>query len=206
MQIRLSRRVLVHLCVLVCGFLMLACEAPAGGSASAAPSNASATWQDKTVYTRVGMKVEAAKKGGGWHMYSTNHVGLPKHIPAGSKFTAREQGRSQIELVGEDGSVIHVEFVARHHPDMNFASWLERQLSTTPVELPASLDEKERAAIQAGRWEVGMSRAALFLAIGYPPTALTPSPNDALLKYEVKKFDNIVFDIDAQDHVASIRD
>lgn len=151
------------------------------------------------------MRVEPVKKGAGWHMYSTNHIGLPKYFAPGSKFTARNVGGSRLELVAEDGSAIKVEFVARHHPDLNFETWMERELSLTPVELPDNLNDKERAAIQEGRYEVGLSRAALFLAIGYPPTTLSPTLSDPTLKYEVKRFSSISFSFDAQDRISDIK-
>src|SRR5690349_4575632 len=206
MNSKLSRRSLLALSAVLCGFLTFSCAAQGGGGAGAsAASSGAGSWEGKTVYSRVGMKVEPNKKGDGWHMYSTNHIGLQKHIPAGTKFTARSVGRSTIDLAADDNSVIHVEFVARHHADMNFAGWLERQLSATPVELPGNLNDKERAAIQGGTYEVGMSREALFLSIGYPPTALSPSLNDPSLKYEVKRFNNIVFSFDADNRVSAIQ-
>jgi hypothetical protein len=48
-----------------------------------------------------------------------------------------------------------------------------------------------------------MSRAALFLSIGYPPESLTPNQNDAKLTYQSKRYDKIAFQFD--DRTASLR-
>ncbi|HEX6811979.1 MAG TPA: hypothetical protein VF384_10190 [Planctomycetota bacterium] len=166
---------------------------------------ATSRWTDQTVYSRVGMKFESGRRNVGWLMYSTNHIGLPKHIPAGTKFTVSDHRRNRIELTGEDGVAVHIEFVPRSHPGFSFDAWLERQLSTAPVELPADLDARERDAIGQGRYEIGMSRAALFLSIGYPPESLTPNQNDAKLTYEIKRLNKIAFQFDDRNRISAIR-
>jgi hypothetical protein len=199
MPIRASRRALLAFLFLALAGAFAACHTAGGASVDAN------RWTGKTVYTRVGMRVEPAKKVAGWHMYSTNHVGLPKFIPAGSKFTFRDFGRNRANLVGEDGALVELEYVTRHHPDLTFDTWLERQLSETPTELPGDLSDKEKEAVAAGRYEVGMSRAALFLAIGYPPRALTPGLNDAQLTYEVRRFNRVIFQFDAEGRLSAIQ-
>ena len=201
MQTQFSRRVGLQFLAVAFGFLIGACAAVGAGGGSSGP----APEPNQTYYSRVGMRVEPLKKGTGWHMYSTNHIGLEKHLPAGTRFTAQKVGRSKIDLLTEDNTAVQVEFVARHHPGMSFTAWLEQQFSTSPVELPGGLDSSERAAIQAGRYEVGMSRAALFLSVGYPPSKLSPSMNDAMLKYEVKRFNNILFTFDARGKISDIK-
>ena len=57
-----------------------------------------------------------------------------------------------------------------------------------PIELPDSLNEAERGAIERGVYEAGMSRDAVFLAIGYPPKSLNPSESASLLSYEARRF------------------
>lgn len=199
MQSVTSRRLFLALVAAVLGFLALSCQAGAGGPGGAGQ------WDNQTVYTKVGMRVEPAKRGGGWHMYSTNHIGLPKQIPVGTAFTVRGSTRNGLELVGEDGTSTHIEFVARHHPELTLNSWLDRMLSTAPVELPGNLNSSERAAIAEGRYEVGMSREALFLSIGPPPSILSPSANDSVLTYEFKHFNRVVITFDAEGRIASIK-
>lgn len=162
-------------------------------------------WRGKAVYTRVGMHAEASKAFVGWHMYSTNHIGLPKFFPLGSKFTVTVFGPSSVSMVAEDGSVVELDYVPRHHPDLTFDRWLERQLSFEPIEAPSGLSSEERTAIAEGRYVQGMSRKALFLSVGYPPATLSPNLNDALLTYEVKRFNRVMFQFDAQDKITEIR-
>ena len=166
---------------------------------------ATSRWTDQTVYSRVGMKLESGRREVGWHMYSTNHIGLPKHIPPGAKFTVSNHRRNRIDLVGEDGVAVQLEFVPRSHPGLSFDAWLDRQLSTAPVELPSDLDARELDAIGKGRYEVGMSRAALFLSIGYPPESLSPNLNDSRLTYEIRRLNKIAFQFDDRDRISEIR-
>jgi hypothetical protein len=203
MQFLISRRILLQLSALACGLLLMSCTAEATGGGTATGGG---PWENKTVYSRVGMRAELTKLGDSLHAYSTNHIGLPKHFAPGTKFTARKVSVSGLELDGEDGSILHLEFVARHHPGMSFDAWMQRQFSTAPVELPGSLNDKELAAIKEGRYEVGMSRAALFLSIGYPPATMSPTLTDPILKYEIKRFNNIVFHFDGQDRISEIKD
>ncbi len=201
MKTLLTRRAGLHLLVLVFGFLLMACKA-GGAGGSAGSTN---RWQGQTIYNKVGLHAEPTKKGDGFHAYSTNYIGLSKLMPAGTKFTAREVGGSKIVLAAEDGAVVTIDFVKKHHAGMSFDAWMDREFSTSPVDLPTDLDSKERAAIQAGRYEVGMSRAALFLAIGYPPATLSPNLEDASLKYEIKRFNGILFTFDAKGRLSDIK-
>ena len=192
MQTRFTRRAALFLLAAALSGLTSACAA-------------ASRWTNQTVYSRVGMKFESARRDVGWHMYSTNHIGLPKHIPPGTKFTVSGVRRNRIDLAGEDNVAVQLEFVARSHPGLSFDAWLERQLSTAPIELPGDLDPRERDAIGQGRYEIGMSRAALFLSIGYPPESLTPNQNDAKLTYEQKRLDKIAFQFDDRDRISAIR-
>ena len=191
MQTRFTRRAALFLLAAVLGGLASGC--------------ATSKWTHQTVYSRVGMKLEAGRREVGWHMYSTNHIGLPKHIPPGTKFTVSDVRRNRIDLAGEDGVAVQLEFVARNHPGLSFDAWLDRQLSTVPVELPGDLDSRERDAIGQGRYEIGMSRAALFLSIGYPPESLTPNLNDAKLTYEQKRLNKIAFQFDSRNRISAIQ-
>ena len=209
MQALFSRRVGLQLLAVVFGFFIMACKAGAGGGGGGGGGGEATgikRWEGQTVYSRVGMRVEPTRKGTGWHMYSTSFIALQKHIPAGTKFTAQNVGRNKIQLVAEDSSVVQVEFAPKHHQDLTFDSWLDREISTTPVELPSDLNSSERTAIREGKYEVGMSRAALFLSIGYPPTTRSPNINDTVLVYERKRFMSaIAFTFDAQGRISNIK-
>lgn len=197
MQTLLARRLGLQILVLVFGFLLLGCKAGGGGEAN--------RWTGQTVYNRVGLHIEPTKDGTGWHAYSTNHIGLPKFLSAGTKFNVTAVGRNKIVLAAEDATVVTLDFVPRHHTGMSFDAWLDRGFSTSPVALPTDLEPAERAAIQAGRYEVGMSRAALFLSIGYPPATLSPNLEEGWLKYEVKRFNNILFTFDGAGRISEIK-
>ena len=125
---------------------------------------------------------------GRYRMYSTNYIGLPKHLPPGSALTFERVRGNEIELLHpETGANFVVQFVERHSM-MTIEDWFARQWHTQPPDELPGLTEAEQQAIAAGRCERGMSRPAVLLAIGYPPKSLSPSAYDDLLTYEWKRF------------------
>ena len=71
---------------------------------------------------------------------------------------------------------------------MSAGEWLRRNFAPARIELPPGLTDAELHAIADGRVAYGMSREAVFLAIGYPPKSLSPSKRDDLLTYEWKRW------------------
>lgn len=65
------------------------------------------------------------------------------------------------------------------------------------------LNALERKAIEHGEVEVGMSKAAVLLAIGYPPEHRTPSTRDNLWVYWRNRFNRFVLQFDG-DRVSKI--
>jgi hypothetical protein len=174
------------------------------GSRASVPEEAIPFAAGETVYARVGMHFDA--KGGKYLGASTNYVQVPKFVPAGTAFTfdsASLRRRSTIlAMTGEDGATYEIEFVPKHSL-MPLGEWIDRQFSTAPVELPADLTELERDAIATGKIVNGMSRAAVFLAVGYPPQSINPSLEDTTLNYQRNRFARRAVVFDANDQVAA---
>lgn len=149
---------------------------------------------DTPVYTMVGMHFDA--KAGKYLMQSTNYIGVPNYVPPGTKMILKQVNGKGLQLTGEDGTDYVISFNSKHSM-MTIGEWRELHFSSQPVELPATLTEEERDAIANGQARVGMSREALFLAIGYPPKSNNPSNDAKVLKYEVRRpfiSQNIRFD------------
>lgn len=152
------------------------------------------------LYSNVGMHFDAHR--GSNRAYSTNHIELATFKPAGTRFELVEQNRKYLTLRDEDGTDFHLYWVQKHSR-MPMGEWVDRQFSTAPLELPAELSEKERAAIAAGKVEPGMSRTAVTLAVGYPPASLTPNLDADTWVYEARRFVSRRVTFDAEDRVSS---
>lgn len=140
---------------------------------------------DTTVYTKVGMHFDAQR---GRHvMHSTNYIGVPIYLPPGSQLTLTKKGRKGFTLVDSE-DIEHVITWQPRHSMMSMDKWYDMHFSATPVRLPEGLTEQERNAISEGVAEIGMSREAVFLALGYPPKSNNPSLRSKSLKYETRRF------------------
>lgn len=156
-----------------------------------------------TVYTRVGMHFDTNR--GKYRMYSTNHILLPKYLPPGTQLTMGGTRRNTMQLADGSGGAYEIEFVQKHSL-CTLDEWLADNFSDAPVALPGDLSDAEREAIQAGRCQVGMSRAAVFLAVGYPPKSLSPSRDARDLTYEGRRLNQIRVHFGDDDRVAQIID
>ncbi len=153
----------------------------------------------ETVYTRVGMHFDY--RGAKYVMYSTNYIGMPHYFPPGTKFTMQGQDSRRIELRNADGLEFVITWTPKHHGSLTRAEWTDRHFAKSPVTLPSGLSAAERDAIGRGVGEAGMSRRALFLAIGYPPKSLTPTEDDRILTYQSNRFIRRTFEFGDDDRV-----
>ena len=153
------------------------------------------------VYTRVGMHFDA--KRGRYVMETTNYISVPTYVPPGTRMTLQKVTNKGYELTGDNGSEYVINFVSKHSL-MTMEEWREQNFSSSPVELPATLTDDERDAIAAGEARVGMSREAVFLAIGYPPKSTNPSLSQSVLTYEFRRFMRRSIRFDDNDKVDKI--
>ena len=183
--------------LLVIGLSSAACR-----STGDAVDTGAAVSAGDTVYTKVGMHFDF--RNGQYLMYSTNFIGMPHYRPPNTQFTLVSSNRRRLVLRDAEGAEYTISWTPKHHGDMTRGEWTDRHFSGTPVQLPGGLSAAERDAIARGEGEAGMSRAALFLAIGYPPRTLTPSDDGAVLTYQTNRFVRRSFELDDRGRVRAV--
>lgn len=156
---------------------------------------------DQVVYTKVGMHFDS--KRGRYLMYSSNYLNMPKFVPAGTQLTLETLSGRGLTLRDGEGSEYFIEYVPKHSL-VSVEEWKDEHFSTSPVALPETLTDDERAAIAAGEVRVGMSRDAVFLAVGYPPQSTNPSRADSVLTYEWRRFIRRSVRFDSNDKVEQV--
>ena len=104
----------------------------------------------------------------------------------------------------DDRRPLRIEYVEKRNRKPA-TDWVARHFSEQPVEWDSDLSDSERELVFKGRYEAGMSREALFLAIGYPPASLSPDPAAPLLLHQVKRFNKVAFHFDAAGRLEQIR-
>ncbi len=157
----------------------------------------------KVVYAKVAIHCE--RKGDAMYAYSTNYIGLDTVIPVNAKLTVLSADDDEVRFARENNTPLEIEYVEKHNK-VSFSDWANKNFAEKAVELPKDLSDKEKKAIEAGRYEVGMSRRAIFLAIGYPPKSLTLDDTDRVLKYAKKRFNNVSLTFDDKDKVIDVKD
>lgn len=182
--------------------LLLALSALVFATASCRTSASGGPETTRVVYAATNLRASPGR-GSTWDVVSTNFIGAPKLIPVGTRLELGPARRGRMAMTDESGTAYTLVFVERHHM-MSLDAWLARQFSDVPVELPADLTDQERDCIAAGRGEVGISRPALFLAIGYPPATKSPNLDARDLTYQTAKFPTRRFEFDADGRVSSI--
>jgi hypothetical protein len=186
---------------LVASQMLGACRSrPQDGGSTGARA---ASREGRFVYTRVCLHTEY--RGGIYKAYSTNYIGVPDKFPAGSRLKVLEIDSDEVVLFDpRSGREIHIDYVEKHNL-MPVDAWFNETFSDTAVSLP-KLSAEEKENVTACRAQVGMSRSALFLALGYPPASLTPARQGLALTYDWKRFNRRVFLLDGSGKVTAVRD
>lgn len=156
---------------------------------------------NQPVYTKVGMRFDT--KRGRYLMYSTNYLSMPTFVPMGTQLTLEGMTGRSITLRDGDGNQYYIDYVAKHS-QMPITEWKERHFSDTPVAMPEGLSEVDRAGIESGEIRRGMSRDAVFLAVGYPPKSTNPSETANTLTYEWRRFVSRSVRFDGEDKVDQV--
>ena len=134
----------------------------------AAPLTAAAA--DAQKYTAYNLWYEHPQK-----LYSTGYE-KGTMIPAGTAVSQVKVSRKAVSFVDGSGTRFTVLFVAKHHPGLSAEQFADRLLTTKSLaELTKGMSTKEVEAIKQGKVETGMSKAAVLVAIGYPPEIRTPN-------------------------------
>lgn len=128
----------------------------------------------KTFYTTANIWYENPER-----IYSTNyHRGAI--IPVGTKVTIKEIDNDEIRLVDERGMGFTVVYLQKHSaPNTTIWNYFDQYFSEeNPMRKGGPFEkftEKEKNNIKIGEIEEGMSKPAVLMSYGYPPTHRTPS-------------------------------
>lgn len=161
------------------------------------------SWKNKTVYSKVG--IHAEWKRDFYKSYSTNHIGLRDFFPVNTKFQIDSINEDGIELkIAETNNVLKIEYVKKHN-QISMDDYLNRTFSSEMITLSDKLTADEKTGIAKGELKLGMSRQAIFLAIGYPPASLNSNFNGSAILYEKKRFNKVELIFEA-DKLAKIRE
>ena len=124
-------------------------------------------------------------------------------IPVNTLFTLVEIDDEEIVLKSANGKELVLVNVEPFSGEA-VAGIYERTLGVRPLDLSAFTDA-ERKAIAYGAVEVGMSKEAVVVALGYPPKHRTPSLTDNQWRYWQNRFNTFLVIFEAN-KVKLIRD
>lgn len=123
--------------------------------------------EGSTVYTQVSMWAENDQ-----HLTTNYSAGY--HIPPNTQVEIRNSNREAIVMhIPELDRTVRIVNAAQH-TEMDIAGIYDRYFGDSPVDL-GRFDEQTRDYIKRGEVKEGMSKEAVLLARGYPPTHRTPS-------------------------------
>jgi hypothetical protein len=153
-------------------------------------------------YTKSNIWYEKSEK-----ILSTNyHKGAM--IPIGTKVEVLKSNRKKIEFRDSaSGTVFKIKLVKKYtdlNPDEFFNRYFSKDNLLNSGEFN-SLSPMEKEAVKAGRIEKDMSKAAVLLAYGYPPTHRTPSTDQDTWTYWVSRLGNFLVQFEGGKVTASGR-
>ena len=143
------------------------------GGAAVSPEHAKQVEQHAQMYTQVGMHAQGSS-------INTLNFTLGFPIPANSVIFYEDVNSKQIAFTYNDQR-----YYLRNNPRYSKTTMdqmLDRYFGTKKVDL-SKFTPQEQKAIKAAKVEVGMSKEAVILAIGYPPAHTTPSLQQDEWKY-----------------------
>jgi hypothetical protein len=140
-------------------------------------------------YTKLNMWYEHPEK-----IFSTNyHVG--EMLPVGTEVEIVKRGRKKILFrdtkSGSKYRLIHI----KDYTNISSDALFERYFSKTSVlesDVYKAFSELEKDAIKRGELNEGMTKDAVMMAYGYPPTHRTPSLSDSHWTYWVNRWKNFM--------------
>jgi hypothetical protein len=144
--------------------------------------------EGKTFYTTANIWYEHPDK-----IFSTNyHTGAI--IPIGTKVTIKEVRDKEIQFISEKEQTFKIIFLKKHSkPGMTVWDYFEQYFSEeNPLREGGAFhkfSEDEKRNIKVGEIAMSMSRAAVLMAYGYPPSHRTPSLKSDVWIYWTSRFE-----------------
>ncbi len=131
-------------------------------------------------------------------------------LPAGTKITTiiLHKGRRQaLQFTTADNKTFWLFLAPKFDPGLHIEDIQKRLFGDKNLQaLSRGLTAAEVTSIKQGRITKGMSKAAVLVSWGYPPTALTPSTKADKWTYWKSRFDKQDVFFDAKGRVADIVD
>ncbi|MEN8257921.1 MAG: hypothetical protein ABFS09_08675 [Thermodesulfobacteriota bacterium] len=131
-------------------------------------------------------------------------------LPAGTKISSLtlHKGRYHaIEFTTADNKTYWLYLAPKFDPGLSLEELQQRLFGSKNFsELTRGLSSAEVTAIKQGQVAKGMSKAAVLVSWGYPPTALTPSPKAHKWTFWKSRFDKQNIFFDSKGRVADIVD
>ncbi len=130
-------------------------------------------------------------------IYSTNyHRGGIIPVASEVKIIAKSRGKIRFQLISDNSEYVLVQNIK--HTTISFSEYFDTCFTRTD---PTSTKEykkfskMEKENIKSGKIEVGMSKEAVLMAYGYPPSHQTPRLESNVWKYWRNRFvtDSIYF-------------
>ncbi|MGH8549040.1 MAG: hypothetical protein ACRERU_10655 [Methylococcales bacterium] len=150
-----------------------------------------------TYYTQVGMFYEKGR-------YRTTNYGVGIFIPANTAVELVEFGSKTffvtVESTGETVEVVN----SPKHTNWSLAEAFENLFAREPVSL-FKFNANERKNIETGSIAPGMSKSAVIVARGYPPSHETLNLKRDQWKYWKNRWDTIIVNF-KNDRVVDIKD
>ena len=153
-----------------------------------------------TYYTRANIWYDVPEK-----IYSTNyHVGAI--LPIGSLVKVAKVGKDYIQLSDEKGITYKIFYIAKHSTG-TIDTFLESSFSAENIlagEAYKKLSDMEKENIVKGTIAEGMSKPAVLMAYGYPPSHRTQSTDLNAWTYWQNRFKTIAVNFSPDGLVTSI--
>ena len=137
------------------------------------------------------------------YIHRTTNYRIGDLVPVNTPVSLLSRDEDTIELRLPDGSQLCIENIEDYSGE-SIEGIFRRTLGPQPADLSVFTQE-ERGAILAGEAEVGMTRAAVLRALGYPPKHKTPSLQGNRWRYWKGRTDTF-FVIFEGDKVKEIKD
>jgi hypothetical protein len=165
---------------------LFACAGRPAPDVAAAPDAAAAP--DQTRYTAHSFFYDKGK-----HLTTNYRTGTL--VPINTKVRIVSSGSKNIKIeLAEGGQAIEIENVA-NYSGQDTSGILGRMFSPAPIDL-SRFSDQDRSLILTGQVGVGMSKEAVLLALGYPPSHKTPSLESDAWTYWRNRFVTFVVEFE----------
>jgi hypothetical protein len=127
-----------------------------------------------------------------WKIWSLNrHQGAM--LSVGTRVTIKDISRSAIHFVDQKGTKYRLLLARKYSaPGFTIKDLFEQYFAVSdPMAKDGAftrLNEQEKNAVRTGRIAPGMSKEAVLMAYGYPPSHMTPALESDVWKYWVHRF------------------